>query len=304
MDQIKLENPQMHKGVVLESNENETVVLEDNGDVLKLYPKGILAVGQQVYFFNEDIYNEKNTLLVFSKMKSTIIGIGLVAAMFMFFVLYGSNTPQVAAIVSIDINPSIELSLDARNYVVSAEALNQDAVSLMQGINVKGKTSLQAIEMIILQAKASGYETERRSVLLAIAPLDSFDSELVEMVGELEKLSKSKNYVFIQSKEVLTVNAGERISIGRTLLKKQYSTLNQEFLSHATIKEIFELINSKGTKVKDADEDTDIDTDIEEEDSSVRGGEEEIENDSLNDTQDDTQDNTQDDTHDEEDDDE
>ena len=44
--------------------------------------------------------------------------------------------PTVDSIVSIDVNPSIELSVDPQDTVVSCRALNEDAVNVLDGMDL------------------------------------------------------------------------------------------------------------------------------------------------------------------------
>ena len=71
---------------------------------------------------------------------------------------YSSN--KTHSVVTIDINPSIELSLNENNKVLSALALNEDASILLSDLSLKGLTLEEATEIIVNEAIETGYIDE------------------------------------------------------------------------------------------------------------------------------------------------
>lgn len=53
------------------------------------------------------------------------------------------------AYVSVDVNPSVELTLNRRNRVTDAEGLNQDGEAVLEHVQLEGKDYLEAVELLI-----------------------------------------------------------------------------------------------------------------------------------------------------------
>ena len=69
--------------------------------------------------------------------------------------------------VGIDINPSIELTLDAKNKVISVSGANEDGQVLLYGESgIIGESAEKAVEKITKLAVSLGYLDEDNSVVL------------------------------------------------------------------------------------------------------------------------------------------
>ena len=67
---------------------------------------------------------------------------------------------EASSRMTVDINPSIELMLDGENKVVSVTALNDDGSVIIAGETIVGKTSEEAVEIIVSVACETGYLVE------------------------------------------------------------------------------------------------------------------------------------------------
>ena len=66
----------------------------------------------------------------------------------------------VASVVSLDVNPSIELTLNSKEKVLSATALNSDAVAVLDGMDLVGDDLNKAMNAIIGSLVQNGYVDE------------------------------------------------------------------------------------------------------------------------------------------------
>ena len=89
-----------------------------------------------------------------------------------------------AAVVSLDVNPSIELKIDKRNRVKEAIANNDDAQTILQGMDLEGATLDVAVYAIIGSMTVHGYLTEyTNSVLVSVdTKKESTYNEIIDMV--------------------------------------------------------------------------------------------------------------------------
>lgn len=90
------------------------------------------------------------------------------------------NTP--VSYISIDVNPSIELTLNRLHRVVSAQAWNADAQIVLQDVHVTGLTFSQAIDAI-LESEAMQPYLAQRVVLSFTVAADSEQTEELLLAG-------------------------------------------------------------------------------------------------------------------------
>jgi hypothetical protein len=110
----------------------------------------------------------------------------MVAASLLIFILAGQfylgQTPPAAAYLTIDINPSIELGVSADRKVVSARSLNSDGERILAEVKIKKRDLQEAVEMIVAQAVADQYLTDKDSnIILATLTVDSGTGPVVDL---------------------------------------------------------------------------------------------------------------------------
>lgn len=94
---------------------------------------------------------------------------------------------QAHSFVAIDINPSIELTLDKNNRVVSVRAMNEDAqVLLFEATGIEGKSVDKAVEKIAELATEYGYVTEENGVISVTVSSDDAATEQ-ELFDKIKK---------------------------------------------------------------------------------------------------------------------
>jgi transcription antitermination factor NusG len=78
----------------------------------------------------------------------------------LFLVLIGAGTVAYASpyyYVSMDVNPSIVMKVNAFNRVIGIEAVNDDAVAIVQQLEVKNKRVDDAVCSAVAQLEQAGY---------------------------------------------------------------------------------------------------------------------------------------------------
>ena len=95
---------------------------------------------------------------------------------------------SVLTTVAIDVNPSIELELDKNEKVVSANAVNDDAAAIIEGLELKGKDLESAVTLIVEAMVEKGYISElSNSILVSINGDDDKSEALREKVAGIIK---------------------------------------------------------------------------------------------------------------------
>jgi len=145
------------KALVMEVNEKNMILLTKDGQFVSRRLSGICPQ------IGEEISIEENR-----PKRSFWFSISvLTAAAVLFVVIYagklwnqGILMPMgntVVTYVTVDINPSVELGLNSDQVVVSVEPLNEDGKIIIKDQELVGKSSDDAVEIIVRAAADKGY---------------------------------------------------------------------------------------------------------------------------------------------------
>ena len=72
----------------------------------------------------------------------------------------------VRSIISVDVNPSVELKLNAKSRVISAVALNRDGEEILEGLKLEGADANVAVNALIGSLLQHGYVDELANLIL------------------------------------------------------------------------------------------------------------------------------------------
>lgn len=101
----------------------------------------------------------------------------LIAACFCMIALAGGTytyqNGRVDSVIGIDVNPSVELSVNKRNKVLSAKALNEDARVIIEQMDLKGVDLNVAVNAVIGAMVTNGYITDSDNAILVTVANDS-----------------------------------------------------------------------------------------------------------------------------------
>jgi len=232
------------KVVVLEIHKNTVVILSDKGCVMKIKNRNYV-IGQEVLIDMEK-----------TKMPKRIFAYALAASIFLFLGLgiYTYATPYTY--ISLDVNPSIEYSLNRFRQVLSVTGVNDDGTNLLSEINIsnlKNKNIQDALSLTIEQLSESGYfNLEESGMIITTSSTNSEDditlAKDLQMVAN-EQIAKLGHNAFVMS-EVITRERLEEarsagVTPGKMLLVEQLAksagtseTINEEEWLQKSIREI------------------------------------------------------------------
>ena len=101
-----------------------------------------------------------------SRIKLDFIRVGLLLSASLIIAVWGFmafSSSRPYSLITLDINPSIEIQLDRNNYVLSADAKNNDGKIILDTIVIKGMNVNSAISMIVNRAVVHGYISQGAS---------------------------------------------------------------------------------------------------------------------------------------------
>lgn len=93
--------------------------------------------------------------------------------------------------ISMDINPSIELSLNRFDRVVQATAFNDDGQLLLDAVSVNGQTYTQAIDNLVTSETMRSYLTEENILTFTVASTDTARER--NLISGIEAAEANKN---------------------------------------------------------------------------------------------------------------
>jgi uncharacterized membrane protein YkoI len=103
----------------------------------------------------------------------------------------------VTSTISLDVNPSIELRVNRQERVLEALALNEDAKSVLDGMDLKGSDLNVAVNAIIGAMVRNGYISEMaNSILISVDSDDNADAKALQekLTLEISELLHTQNF--------------------------------------------------------------------------------------------------------------
>lgn len=123
------------------------------------------------------------------KKKTSWLKYTSVAAIFLLtfisYLLLPSGQGDSAYVVAIDINPSIELTVNEALEVIETSANNPDGETLLTTIAMQGDQLAVAIEKITTYSEASGFFLEGKYLTTSVIP---FKDQKIELIEKIEKI--------------------------------------------------------------------------------------------------------------------
>lgn len=175
------------------------------------------------------------------------------------------STYGTDSLISIDVNPSIELAANRHEKVLRVTALNDDANRILDGMDLKGTDLHVAVNALIGSMVKNGYIDDiRNSILVSVDSKNSsrgaaLQEELAADIQQALESSAISAAVLKQSVEeddaLRSLAQRYGISAGKASLIQQLTqqdpTLNQEELAGMNINDLSLLILSKDPAKKD-----------------------------------------------------
>lgn len=168
---------------------------------------------------------------------------------------YHAMNRVIESVIGLDVNPSIELSVNRKNKVLAAEALNDEAVVVLGDMNLEGVDVNVAVNAVVGSMVTQGYFDESDNAILVTVTNDSISKASVlrtSIVSDIEKtLEENQVQAVVYDQQVVPLDevkelAGQYgISYGKAYFLKELIEQNQELgmddmekLSAMTMEEI------------------------------------------------------------------
>lgn len=211
-------------------------------------------------YLNEAIRYEKKK----KKMPVAWMGVTAMAACLALILGLGVMKPKKdvvrdGSIISIDVNPSIEVTVNGEDKVVSAVALNEDAKIVLADMDLKNVDLNVALNAIMGSLMKNGYLDEVYNAINICVEDDDADraNSLGEKVsGEINNIFDQKDLLgevnmqyYASNAETRALAAEYNVSVGKLTLAQQISdnmNIPLEDTLQLTIAELWDLMEAKG----------------------------------------------------------
>lgn len=233
------------KGIVVEIHNHTVAVLSDEGCVVKA-PNNNYQIGQEVKI------NMKKQI----KFKKTFAFASAAACLLVIFGISGYTYYTPYTYVSLDVNPSLEYSVNRFDRVLSVKGVNDDGKEILskKELNdLKNKSIEDAISLTIDQVSDAGYLDSNDSGIV-ITTSSNDRTKASELVQTLEKVANNgvekNNHAAVVTAEAVGANrVAEAQALGVTpgklnlvekMIKSANSTenINKEEWLHKSVKDI------------------------------------------------------------------
>ena len=200
------------KAVVVEIKNNKAAVLSDNGCVVTVKNSGY-EIGQVIQMTNSKVQFTKK-IAVFAASAAAFVVLGTGA--------WAYATPY--SYVSVDVNPSIEYTVNRFDRVLSVKAVNDDGEEILQQIaleDLENQTIDAAILKTVEQFTAAGYfkEGSEGSIVITAASEDAKKADALAndlLLAVEEEVTEAQQVVVIESYSIGLNRVEEARELGVT----------------------------------------------------------------------------------------
>lgn len=216
----------IYRGSIIEICHDSIIVITEDCTFEKIKKSAGLKEGMEVYFEEVDIIKKPRFVNKNIPAVAAAIFVFIVASLYT--VGFWNRNYRAVALLSIDINPSVEIEVNKSYHVIKATPLNEDASKLPLK-NLKNYSLVEALEELVEMAGAGGYLKERETNYVLVTSVELKDHKkedkvleeiLIEGKKKIETLSSEKGQqievVTMESdKETLSKAKEEHISVGK-----------------------------------------------------------------------------------------
>lgn len=195
--------------IVTEAKNNYAVLLNESGEFFKVKNKDY-CVGQKITY-------KKNVTMLVSIAASFLIFI--ITVMSGYGLYYNPDN-----YVSIDINPSIQLTTNRFSKVISMQSFNDEGKIILERGVIKNKSIENAIENIVVLSLEMGYLSKDNSqVLIEIVKKDDNTMQVINQ--KLDEIRSDSILINVEqsNEEILELSRELGISVGRTKAIYEYT---------------------------------------------------------------------------------
>ncbi|MDK2815342.1 MAG: hypothetical protein PWP18_1255 [Thermoanaerobacter sp.] len=239
------------KAVVVQKEKNKTYVMTEKGEFKCFKNLQNVVVGETIEL-NENFVAFKPTAKILIAASILLV---------LIFTIINFKSAEVYAYVYVDINPSIEISIDKNGKIINALPLNEDGKKILEKLPYKGLDITTFINQTVEESQKLGFLKDDDTVIITTVPIKNspFINEQIEKaVKNIKKINTNIQIETLKSNEAQREEAKkEKTSPGRLILWKKAKSeginIPKDKLNSP---EFFKELKQAYAKIKEKDEQT------------------------------------------------
>jgi hypothetical protein len=237
----------MNKGMIMEVNRTYAIALNDEGLMDKIKSKQNMEVGQKIFYFEDDIV--KTTKSKVHRYNKFIKSFGSIAALFLLVFTFFNTMKyeQAYAVVSLDINPSIQIEADSNQQIIKVEGVNTDGKNI-DFSDIKEVSLDDGIQKIKEKLIEKNYLDTNKEVLVGFAFTENGDNSAYEdnLKDAIQSTFKTEKVTYVKGdKEAVDEAKTQGISLGRYEASLVADEETKNKIDKAPVKDITSSIKDK-----------------------------------------------------------
>lgn len=187
-------NTSINVGIILKLEKAHAYVMTDKLEFVELKRTEDMTRGQKVFFDETDLYVPESIIKNKSFFKTFSVVASAAAVFLVVFYSLGLNYfVKNYTYVSVDINPSLELSVDRKNVVAESKPLNSDARLLLEKANVEKLPVKDALKNILDVSKEEGFlDDANNTVLFSVSHESKSSVKVDEILTSLKEVTENE----------------------------------------------------------------------------------------------------------------
>lgn len=192
----------MRNGIIMEEHKRYYIVMTRDGEFLKVKKIKEYQIGEEISFTTSQEEKANLGRKLFAR-KIPQFSMALVLLLVVIPLLTNLNIGKAYAYVTVDINPSIEMSIDDKQTVTAIRAYNDDGTNIIHSMDDwRGKTLTDVTEEIISQSEQNGYLKNGRDVMIAITHINKKDKAIDEQIEKTIHMIEQKRRLAVTLIEI------------------------------------------------------------------------------------------------------
>lgn len=251
-----------HKGIIMEIKKDHCLVLDEDGTVVRLQLKKEVSVGQKIYYFDEDVYEEETQAEKKFIVVNPMLKKAMITALALFLIVSaGVYTtllhPDAAyATVSFDADKSLQVIVDDQYRIKEAisydKTLSKEELDALLGKNIKD-----------MKPEIQNLYKKGQTLIIGYAMFDQKDDQ-----GEIEALLHSlfgkDHVIYVNGQKADIMNAEkQKTNVGEYILSDADYDEIEDVIEHLQADELQDFIKHNEELIQDEEVKEEIDDRIE-----------------------------------------
>ncbi|WP_018934594.1 anti-sigma-I factor RsgI family protein [Gracilibacillus lacisalsi] len=206
----------MKKGIIVEHKSRYTIVMDKDGVFHKAIPMKEKDIGMETLYQQKQSIWQSFFLFFKGPIKWQLVPMVLICLLLISPLYIWVADEKAYAVVSIDINPSMNITIDENYHVLDVEPMNEDAEQLMDNLEVKNRTITSLTDEILNLITMDTEEAEAdRPVLMAVSYIDEEkqDHHFEDELGSYYQHLGYQVAIYEVSEELRTQSELEHVSM-------------------------------------------------------------------------------------------